>query len=387
MKKTVFFLVAILALVGLFAPFTEVAEAEGFAPVKAKSACLIDKRTGELLYGQQENTEFPIASMVKIMTALLTFEEIEKGNLSFDEKITVSDTAAGMGGSQMFLDRGLEYPVTDLLKGVIVVSANDACVALAERIAGSEDVFVDKMNARAKDLKMQRTVFVNATGLPKEGGHSTAYDVALMLRELTKHERYYDYSKIWLEDYVHPDGRVTTLTNTNKFVRFYEECDGGKTGFTSEAKFCLAASATRGDTKLISVVIGAEDGKTRFAESKRLLCYGFASYKTEVIVKKGDAVFACPIKGGSVKEVKAYSGEDVAVLRKMGAAPEDAEVKTVFYNVKAPVKTGDEVGECTVTEGGKTYAVKLYAAEDAKKAGIGDLFRKISSEWNSRRCA
>ena len=382
MKKILLFLVAFIALMGIVAPALGTAKAEGFSPVKAKSACLIDKRTGELLYGQREDDEFPIASMVKIMTALITFEEIEKGNLSFDEKITVSDTAAGMGGSQMFLDRGLEYPVTDLLKGVIVVSANDACVALAERIAGAEETFVAKMNERAKELGMTHTVFVNATGLPKEGGHSTARDVAAMLRELTKHERYYDYSKIWLEDYTHPDGRVTTLTNTNKFVRFYEECDGGKTGFTSEAKFCLAASAHRGDTALISVVIGAEDGKTRFAESKRLLSYGFASYKTEVMVKKGDAVFRCPIKGGCVEEISAAASEDLSVLRKAGATAEDAEVKTVFYDVKAPVKKGDTVGECTVTEGGKTYTVKLIAAEDAKRAGIGDSFRKISKRWN-----
>ena len=382
MKKILLFLVAFIALIGIVAPALGTAKAEGFSPVKAKSACLIDKRTGELLYGQREDDEFPIASMVKIMTALISFEEIEKGNLSFDEKITVSDTAAGMGGSQMFLDRGLEYPVTDLLKGVIVVSANDACVALAERIAGAEETFVAKMNERAKELGMAHTVFVNATGLPKEGGHSTARDVAAMLRELTKHERYYDYSKIWLEDYTHPDGRVTTLTNTNKFVRFYEECDGGKTGFTSEAKFCLAASAHRGDTALISVVIGAEDGKTRFAESKRLLSYGFASYKTEVMVKKGDPVFRCPIKGGCVEEISAAASEDLSVLRKAGASAEDAEVKTVFYDVKAPVKKGDTVGECTVTEGGKTYTVKLIAAEDAKRAGIGDSFRKISKRWN-----
>ena len=382
MKRILLFLVAFIALIGIVAPALGTAKAEGFSPVKAKSACLIDKRTGELLYGQREDDEFPIASMVKIMTALITFEEIEKGNLSFDEKITVSDTAAGMGGSQMFLDRGLEYPVTDLLKGVIVVSANDACVALAERIAGAEETFVAKMNERAKELGMTHTVFVNATGLPKEGGHSTARDVAAMLRELTKHERYYDYSKIWLEDYTHPDGRVTTLTNTNKFVRFYEECDGGKTGFTSEAKFCLAASAHRGDTALISVVIGAEDGKTRFAESKRLLSYGFASYKTEVMVKKDEAVFRTPVRGAKVKEISCAAAEDVALLRKTGQNSENAEVKTVFYDVKAPVKIGDIVGECTVTEGDKVCCVKLIAAENAEKAGIGDLFRKISGQWN-----
>lgn len=381
MRKIVFFLIALLFAVMMFAPAVTVAKGDGFTPVKAKSACLIDKRTGKILYGQNENEELPIASMVKIMTALLTFEEIDQGNLTFDEKITISETASGMGGSQMFLDRGLEYPVTDLLKGVIVVSANDACVALAERISGSEEAFVAKMNDRAKALGMPHTVFVNATGLPKEGGHSSASDVAVMLAELTKHEHYYDYSKIWLEDYVHPDGRVTTLTNTNKFVRFYDECDGGKTGFTSEAKFCLAASASRGDTRLISVVIGVDDSKTRFAESKRLLSYGFANYKTEVLVKRGDPVFHCPVKSARVKEILAAAEEDVAVLRKTGENPTEASVECVFFDVKAPVKPGDLVGECTVKEGKQVYKVKLIASEDVKKATIGDNFKKIADQW------
>ena len=381
MKRITVLILALLLFLGIFSPAHQVAEAQELASIKAKSACLIDKRSGEVLYGQRENDEFPIASMVKIMTALLTFEEIEKGQLAFDEKITISENAARMGGSQMFLDRGLEYPVTDLLKGVIVVSANDACVALAERISGSEEEFVHKMNDRAITLGMQHTVFVNATGLPKVGGYSTARDVALMLAELTKHQHYYDYSKIWLEDYTHPDGRVTTLTNTNKFVRFYDECDGGKTGFTSEAKFCLAASAKRGDTKLISVVIGADDSKTRFAESKRLLGYGFASYKTEVLVKSGEAAFSCPVRGGQTKQVAAYAEEDVAVLRKQGENSLTASVEPVYYNVKAPVKAGDAVGECTVREGDRTYKVRLIASENVKKATLGNIFENISDLW------
>ena len=381
MKRITVLILALLLFLGIFSPAHQVAEAQELASIKAKSACLIDKRSGEVLYGQRENDEFPIASMVKIMTALLTFEEIEKGQLAFDEKITISENAARMGGSQMFLDRGLEYPVTDLLKGVIVVSANDACVALAERISGSEEEFVHKMNDRAITLGMQHTVFVNATGLPKVGGYSTARDVALMLAELTKHQHYYDYSKIWLEDYTHPDGRVTTLTNNNKFVRFYDECDGGKTGFTSEAKFCLAASAKRGDTKLISVVIGADDSKTRFAESKRLLGYGFASYKTEVLVKSGEAAFSCPVRGGQTKQVAAYAEEDVAVLRKQGENSLTASVEPVYYNVKAPVKAGDAVGECTVREGDRTYKVRLIASENVKKATLGNIFENISDLW------
>ena len=370
----------LVAVVGI-APQVAKARAEELAPIKARSCCLIDKRTGEFLYGQNENDPFPIASMVKIMTALLTFEEIEKGNLSFEERVTIGENAAGMGGSQMFLDRGLEYPVTDLIKGIIVVSANDACLALAERIAGSEEAFVARMNDKAKELGMSNTVFVNATGLPKEGGHSTARDVAIMLRELTGHERYFDYSKIWLEEYVHPDGRITTLTNTNKFVRFYEECDGGKTGFTSEARFCLAASATRGDTKLISVVIGVEDSKTRFAESKRLLSYGFAHYKTEIAVRKGEAIFRCPVAGGSISEISCAAEEDISLLRKIGDTASELDVRTEYYPVKAPIAIGDVVGECRIIDGEKSYSVKLLATEEVKKATLGDAYRKILGQW------
>jgi len=382
MKKVLVIMFSILSLVTLFSTSATLsARAESIAPIEAKSAYLMDKRTGQALYGQHENDKFPIASMVKIMTALLTFEEIEKGTLALDEKVVISEEAAGMGGSQMFLDRGLEYPITDLLKGVIVVSANDACVALAERISGSEEAFVARMNERARSLGMNDTVFVNATGLPKEGGHSTAHDVALMLQELTTHPKYYDYSKIWLEDYVHPDGRITTFTNTNKFVRFYEECDGGKTGYTSEAKFCLAACATRGDTRLISVVIGAEDGKKRFSESKRLLSYGFANYKTDLIVKADDPIFFCPVSRGEKAGVIASAASDLSILERIGAQTNAPEVETVYYDVKAPVSVGDVVGECTIKQGGTTYSVKLIAAETVGKAAFGDAYKKIAGRW------
>ena len=377
------FLILILSFVLLFIAVTPVVSVVAETPisVKARASCLIDQRTGEFLYGSHENDEYPIASMVKIMTALLTFEEIEKGNLSFEETILISDEAAGMGGSQMFLDRGLSYPVTDLLKGVIVVSANDACVALAERISGSEAAFVDKMNDRAKALGLEHTHFVNATGLPKEGGYSSASDVAVMLRELTGHERYYDFSKIWMEEYKHPDGRTTIFTNTNKFVRFYDECDGGKTGFTSEAKFCLAACATRADTKLISVIIGAEDSKTRFAESKRLLLYGFSNYKTEIILHRGEHAFDAPVKKGALPIVSCAAKEDLSVLRKIGKEESDPNYEIAYFDNRAPITKGDVVGKCTLIVEDKKYETELIALDDVKKANLSDYYSKILGEW------
>ena len=383
MKKLVLIaIITVFAALLLSAPILET-RAETISPIKAKSAYLMDKRTGEMLYGQREDVELPIASMVKIMTALLTFETIEKGDLTLEETVRISEDAAGMGGSQMFLDRGLEYPVSDLLKGVIVVSANDACVAIAERICGSEEAFVAKMNARAAELGMTHTHFVNATGLPKEGGHSSAHDVALMLRQLTSHEKYFDYSKIWLEEYTHPDGRKTIFTNTNKFVRFYEECDGGKTGFTSEAKFCLAASATRGDTKLISVVIGADDSKTRFSESKRLLSFGFANYKTQVIVKADAHAFDAPVRKGVVSSVPCGVSEDLTILNRIGREDTAPDYEMEYYDVSAPISRGDVVGKCTLIVDGKRYERDLIALEDVKKASLSDFYEKILDRWAS----
>ena len=383
MKKLFLITAIVIAMTFvLAAPILET-RAETLSSIKAKSAYLMDKGTGEKLYGQREEEELPIASMVKIMTALLTFEAVDRGDITLEEKVCISEEAAGMGGSQMFLDRGLEYPVTDLIKGVIVVSANDACVALAERMCGSEEAFVARMNERAAELGMTHTRFVNATGLPKAGGYSSARDVALMLSELTTHEKYFDYSKIWLEEYTHPDGRTTIFTNTNKFVRFYDECDGGKTGFTSEAKFCLAASATRGDTKLISVVIGADDSKTRFAESKRLLSYGFASYKTEVILEKGRHAFDAPVKKSALGYVPCGVAKDLSLLRKVGeegAAP-DHEVE--YFDVSAPISRGDVVGKCALILNGKRYEADLIALEDVPKASLSDYYGKILGRWAS----
>ena len=245
MKKLIVFLLTIsMAIAFSFVP-TALAQADTQLVSGVKAAYLTDGSGANTLYEYHATDRFPIASMVKIMTALLSFEEIERGNMTLDETLVISPQAMGMGGSQMFLNAGDSYPVSDLLKGVIVVSANDACVQLAERIAGSEEAFVGMMNERAAELGMTNTHFANCTGLPHPEGYSCAKDVSVMLRELIKYPAYHEYSRIWLEDYTHPDGRVTTMTNTNKLVRFYEGCNGGKTGYTAEAGFCLAASATR----------------------------------------------------------------------------------------------------------------------------------------------
>ena len=271
MKK---FIVTALAAVSLLAPIgirnnNLSAQADSLADCKAAYLC--DFESGTVAYAQNETERLPIASMCKIMTLLLSFEAVDEGNLTYDELGPVSENASGMGGSQVFLGSNLSYPAEELMKSVAVCSANDSCVALAERIAGSESLFIEKMNNRARELGAENTLFANCTGLPKEPQYSCAKDVALMLRELLTHQKYYEFSKVWLEDFSHPDGRVTTMTNTNKLIRFYEGCDGGKTGFTNQAGFCLAATAKRGDMRLVSVVIGAESSDKRFESTKNLL--------------------------------------------------------------------------------------------------------------------
>ena len=251
-------LVSAFVLASVFAMNTSVCEAATDFKTVGKSAYMVDYATDTVLYARNENERLPIASMVKIMTSLLTLEAVERGDISLDDDVEISQNSASMGGSQVFLDAGTTHKAGELLKTVIVASANDSCVALAEHISGSVENFVAKMNARAKELGMNDTSFKNCTGLPAAESFSSAKDVSVMFRQLVKHKEYFEYAKIWLEDYKHPDGRTTTITNTNKLVRFYQGCDGGKTGFTSEAKFCLCATAKKSDMRVVAVVIGAE---------------------------------------------------------------------------------------------------------------------------------
>ena len=221
--------------------------------IHGKSAYLMDFSTNSVIFAKNEKENLPIASMCKIMTLILTFDAISAGELGIDEEIFVSERAASMGGSQVFLEKNAKYPVRELLKSIVVCSANDSCVAIAERVAGSEELFTDRMNDKAKALGATDTVFANCTGLPKEPQYSCAKDVAIMLKELLSHEEYYQFGKVWLDKFNHPKGRFTEITNTNKLVRFYDGCDGGKTGFTNQAGFCLAATAKRNGLRVISV--------------------------------------------------------------------------------------------------------------------------------------
>lgn len=362
------------------AVFVPTARAEGFS-AEGRSAYLVDAATLTPLYAKNENERLPIASMVKIMTVLLTLEAVDRGELSLDEKVPVSENAASMGGSQVFLDAGTEHRAGDLLKSVIVASANDSCVALAERVSGSVEGFVSDMNARAAELGMKDTRFANCTGLPAAESFSTAHDVALMFREVIRHPVYFEDAGVWLEDYVHPDGRTTVMTNTNKLVKFYNGCDGGKTGFTSEAKFCLAATAERDGMRVIAVVAGADSSKSRFNAVSSMFNHAFGSFKAEKLLGAGElAAQRVKVAGGKERSVGVTVSEDIVRLapRSDKAA---AELRLELPDkVKAPVRKGDVVGKgYLVVDGTAVREFDLVAAEDVARASIWDLFRRIGS--------
>ena len=362
------------------AVFVPTARAEGFS-AEGRSAYLVDAATFTPLYAKNENERLPIASMVKIMTVLLTLEAVDRGELSLDEKVPVSENAASMGGSQVFLDAGTEHRAGDLLKSVIVASANDSCVALAERVSGSVEGFVSDMNARAAELGMKDTRFANCTGLPAAESFSTAHDVALMFREVIRHPVYFEDAGVWLEDYVHPDGRTTVMTTTNSLVKFYNGCDGGNTCFTSEAKFCLAATAERDGMRVIAVVAGADSSKSRFNAVSSMFNHAFGSFKAEKLLGAGElAAQRVKVAGGKERSVGVTVSEDIVRLAPRSDKAAAELRRELPDKVKAPVRKGDVVGKgYVVVDGTAVREFDLVAAEDVARASIWDLFRRIGS--------
>lgn len=352
--------------------------------LSCKAAYLMDEASGVQLYAKNEETRLPIASMCKIMTLLLAFEAVDNGELSYEEEITVSERAAGMGGSQVFLGAGLTYRADELLKSIAVCSANDSCVAIAERVAGSEGAFCAEMNERAKKLGAENTLFANCTGLPKEPQYSCAKDVALMLRELHKYEKYHEYSHIWLEDFVHPDGRTTQMTNTNKLIRSYQGCAGGKTGFTNEAGFCLAAAAQRGETQVISVVIGADSSQNRFSAVSSLFDYAFDNFESVTYLRAGDAAEQrIGVRGSRVKNMSVTAEHTLSAISRRGTEETYALGYELAGEVRAPICNGDVLGYAILTRDGvEVDRTALLAAEDAPEFTWWEAYREGARYWH-----
>ena len=295
--KKVFLSIALvfcLLLIPVFSPINPKNVTYAETEKQTKSTFLMDIASGQILKEENADEQMPVASIVKLMTILLTLEQIEQEKISLDDNVVVSENAAGMGGSQVFIENGGNYKLEDLLKSVIVASANDASVAIAEYIAGSEDNFVRLMNQKAKELNLQNTNYCNCTGLPAVGQFSSARDVAIVLKNVLAYPQYYEYSTIWIDKLIHSNNRITELVNTNKLIRYYKGCDGGKTGSTNEAGYCLAATAKRGDMRLIGVVLGAENAKARFASTSDLLNYGFNNFINNKMLSK-EELPPCPV--------------------------------------------------------------------------------------------
>ena len=377
--------IAACVFASVFPYVTKVAHAEDSRKFETvgKSAYLVDYASGSVMYARNENERLPIASMVKIMTANLVFEAIERGELSLDDEVTVSQNSASMGGSQVFLDADSKHKVGDLLRTVVVASANDSCVALAEHIDGSVERFVARMNERARELGMKDTRFVNCTGLPAPGGYSSAKDASVMFGELIKHPVFFEYAKVWMEDYKHPSGRTTSISNTNKLVKFYKDCDGGKTGFTSEAKFCLTATAKRDDMRVIAVIIGADSSKNRNAAVSQMFDYAFAGFENKVLQKAGEPIDGTvEVLGGKQKSVKAMLNSDVVAFGEKNGKS-SAEIRyDIKKSVKAPIKAGDVIGKAYLIKDGIVVKEEdVVAYESVERKSLFDAIRDVAHAW------
>ncbi|EHL73800.1 MULTISPECIES: D-alanyl-D-alanine carboxypeptidase family protein [Bacillus] len=345
---------------------------------EAKSAVLIERDTGAVLYDKNSHERLPPASMTKIMTMILIMEAIQEGRLHWNDKVRASEKAASMGGSQVFLEPGEEMTVKEMLKAIAVGSANDASIAMAEHIAGSEEEFVKMMNKKAKELGLKDTKFQNPTGLPAKGHYSSAYDMALMAKELLKYPQITKYTGLY-ESYLRENtDKKFWLVNTNKLVKHYPGVDGLKTGFTNDAKYCLTATAKKNNMRVIAVVFGAPTPKSRNTQISKMLDYAFARYETSPIYGQGETLGQVKISKGKKSKIDAKTAESVSVLIKKGEAlnklQRDIHLKK---DIKAPVHKGDKIGELVLKKDGKILSkTPLISEENVAKAGWWQYYKK-----------
>lgn len=341
--------------------------------LNAKSAILMEESTGNILYESNPDERLPIASVTKVMTMLLIMEAVDSEKISLDDMVTVSENAMSYGGSTMFLETGEQLTVNDMLKGIAVASANDGCVAMAEHLAGSESAFVDMMNEKAKELGMENTHFMNTNGLDEDDHYSSARDVAIMSRELMKHETIFNYTSIWMDTL---RGGKFQLANTNKLIRFYDGANGLKTGSTSKALCCLSAAAKRNDMQLIAVVLGAPTSAERFASAKSLLDYGFANYAVNTQITAGDEVQKIAVEKGVDKEVGVVAGDSCSTLVKKGQEDNITKEIKIDETITAPIEAGQKIGTMTISRDGEVIAdIDLNALSAVEKKGIGLIIK------------
>ena len=336
------------------------------------SAILTEALTGRVIFEKNADERRPVASVTKVMTILLTLEALDEGSVTEKDSVLVSEHAAGMGGSQAFLDANKSYPLGELLASVIIASANDSAVALAEYLCGAEEAFVRRMNERAAQLGLSDTHYVNCTGLPAPNHYTTARDIARLSAQLDAHPRYYEYSTVWMKDFQHSGGRITQLTNTNRLIRFYPGCDGYKTGSTNEARYCISATAQKNGMRLIAVVLGSDASQTRFDEARAMLEYGFANVQLFTPIGEGDSLdMTVPVRLGGRDSVSVVSGGTGALLLRRGEQSGISLEAALLERVTAPIHRGDVLGEIRVRRGDEILmTIPAVAGEDVALPGM-----------------
>lgn len=381
MKKLVSFIMAILiAIMPMNLSFAN----EDNAPlsISSKSAILMDVGSGQILYEKNAHDKLPPASVTKVMTMLLICEALDSGKITLDDSVQISENAASMGGSQIFLEAGEVQKVDTLLKGIAVASANDGCVAMAEYIGGSVESFVDMMNAKAKELNMKDTNFVNTNGLPVDNHYTSAHDIAIMSRELLKHDVISKYLTTWMDQVVVGKKQITVgLANTNKLIKHYQGATGVKTGFTQQAKYCLSASAKRGDTHLVAVTLGAETSPERFKDATSLLNFGFANYESVKLCSKNDNIATLTLDKADEQKINLVAKEDLSVLIKKGGNKDFTRKIKVNENPTIPIKKGTNLGYVEIYQG-KTLVgkVDLVNTKDIQKASYLKMLQRVIDE-------
>ncbi|MEA4815486.1 MAG: D-alanyl-D-alanine carboxypeptidase family protein [Lachnospiraceae bacterium] len=355
--------------------------------LQSKSQILMEAETGNIIYEKNSHERLAPASVTKVMTLLLIYDAIDDGRIKWEDTVTVSEHAASMGGSQVFLEPYEEQTVRDMTKCIAVASANDASVAMAEHISGSEDAFVEAMNNKAKELGMEDTTFVNACGLDAENHLTSAYDIALMSRELiTKHPEVFEFTGIWQDTIIHKTKRGETefgLTNTNKLLKWYDGATGLKTGSTSKALYCLSGTASKNGMGLIGVVMAAPDFKIRFHEVMKLFDYGFANYSIEKHKASDSYISDVRINKGMVETAEAVVKDDIYILKQKGKEAEISEDIKIVPNINAPVEKGAKVGEVTYRINDEIVGQSdIIIHEAIPKANIASMYRRLILKWS-----
>lgn len=354
----------------MFVPVTVFANEEDFTP-NASSSVLIDYDTKEVLYGKEENKRTSVASLTKMVGLILIMEKLEEGSLKTNEYVTISKNAKEMGGTQLWLEEGEKISVNDLLKGITMASANDAMVAMAERISGTESAFVNKMNNKVKELGLHNTNFVNCTGFDEKGAYSSAYDMAIVASELLKYSKILDYTSKY-ESYIreNTDNKIW-ITNTNKLVKFYPGVDGLKTGYTDDAGSSIAVTAKKNGLRLIGISFGYNDTRTRNSEMMSLLDYGFSQYTSKTIFKKNQIIKKISVPKADIDKLNLLTEDDITITNKIGAEPKKYNYYLKLNKLTFPIKKGDVVGKLYLKyDSGTVREFNLITDVDIKKASF-----------------